>query len=539
MRSEKGIMVLRDAKHLWTQRGGVERWLLLTLIALVVLSGAGYLGWRAAFPPDTAQQTARGDDKIESPCPESAPVAWRAAQTVDGVEIEADPSCLPDDPQLVAAVVRGTNKAVGPLMATRLARDAVVKGRDLDGDGDPDEIEIKLEVSELNGFSPDIPVPSLHYPIAPGITPGLWVFSPKTRGMSTSNFLSNEPHAVLRLPSPVIRVEQGDRIKLTLENSHYFPHTIHLHGVDHPFLLEDGQGNDGVPMISEMPVLPGGKRTYRFAPRQPGTFFYHCHVQPQAHVLMGLSGMLVVEENRPNNWLQTLNIGAGRVRHRSVASREKYDREYDLHYQEMDREMHNLIQKSNDVRRIEREMNREYKIAERTAEYYLVNGRSFPYTLRDSLLIVKPDELIKLRVINSGSESNFLHAHGHKQVVTHYDGVPLAQPIMRDVVEIGAAQRVDLELRTVNDGLHSYGEGIWFMHDHHEPGVTTDGINPGGDITMIVYESFLGDDGMPRTAHDLSMFFDPAFYRGEVSVWADLMPKLYGNDDQKPKHTEQ
>ena len=100
-------------------------------------------------------------------------------------------------------------------------------------------------------------------------------------------------------------------------------------------------------------------------------------------------------------------------------------------------------------------------------------------------------------------------------------------------------ERVDLELRTVNDGLHSYGEGIWFMHDHHEPGVTTDGINPGGDITMIVYESFLGDDGMPRTAHDLSMFFDPAFYRGEVSVWADLMPELYGNDDQKPKHTEQ
>lgn len=520
-------MTSRDGSALRSQRGGVERRLPLALITLVLLAGAGYLGWRLVFPPPAARPAVA--DEIEMPCPAGIAADWRAAQTIDGVEIEADPSCEPDNPAVVAAVVKGTNRAVKALMETRLARDSVIKRKDLDGDGDPDEIEIKLEVSELNGFSPDIPEPSLRYPIAPGIAPGLWVFSPKTRGMSTSNFLSNEPHALLRLPSPVIRVEQGDHVKITLENGHYFPHTIHLHGVDHPFMLPDGRGNDGVPMVSEMPVMPGSSRTYEIRPRQTGTFFYHCHVQPQSHILMGLAGMIVVEENRPDNWLQTLNVGAGRVRHRSVASREIYDREYDLQYQDMDRELHSLIQRSNDVRRTAEAMNRDYKIAERSAEYYLLNGRAFPYTLRDSLVIVAPDEVVKLRVINTGSQSIFLHPHGHKPTVTHVDGVRLSQPIIRDVIEIGPAQRAELELHTVDDGLNSYGPGAWFMHDHHEPGVTTDGISPGGDISLVVYESFLREDGIPRTAGDLSLFFDPAYYRGEIPVWADMDPQLYGD----------
>ncbi len=495
---------------------------------LAVVAGVVYWSLSRPLAPTTSGGSIV-DAEPEVPCPPLANAEWRAAQTIDGVEIEADPSCEPDNPAVVAAVVKGTNRAVKALMDTRLARDTVIKRRNLDGDGDPDEIEIKLEVTELNGFSPNIPDPSLLFPIAPGITPGLWVFTPKVRGMATTNFLSNRPQDLLRLPAPVIRVEQGDHVKITLENTHYFPHTIHLHGVDHPFMLPDGRGNDGVPMVSEMAVMPGGSRTYEIRPRQTGTFFYHCHVQPQSHILMGLAGMIVVEENRPNNWLQTLNIGAGRVRHRSVASRETYDREYDLQYQDMDRELHALIQKSNDIRRTAKAMNRDYKIAERTAEYYLLNGHAFPYTLRDSLVIVAPDEAVKLRVINTGSQSIFLHPHGHKPTVTHYDGVRLSQPIIRDVIEIGPAQRAELELHTVDDGLNSYGPGAWFMHDHHEPGVTTDGISPGGDISLVVYESYLREDGIPRTVGDLTPFFNPAYYRGEIPVWADMDPQLYGD----------
>ena len=242
--------------------------------------------------------------------------------------------------------------------------------------------------------------------------------------------------------------------------------------------------------------------------------------------------MLVVEENRPNNRVQTLNIGAGRVRYRSAASRETHDREYDLHYQEMDQRLHALIQESDQPAVLARRMNREYKIAERTPNYYLVNGRSFPLTLRESLVIVAPNERIKLRVLNSGANTNYLHPHGHKPVVTHLDGVRLKQPITRDVVAIGPAQRVDLDLITTDDGLHSYGQGAWLMHDHHEPAVTTNGINPGGDVSMIVYESHLQDNGLPRTHGSLEMFFNPAYYRGEIPVWQHLLPDLYGEESE-------
>ncbi len=57
----------------------------------------------------------------------------------------------------------------------------------------------------------------------------------------------------MRLPSPAIRIEQGDQVRITLENSHYMPHTLHLHGADHGFVDAGGEGNDGVPLTSENP----------------------------------------------------------------------------------------------------------------------------------------------------------------------------------------------------------------------------------------------------------------------------------------------
>jgi plastocyanin len=440
-------------------------------------------------------------ENVEEACPPDIR-GWRKSQSIAGVDIAASPNCLADNPHAVAAFVKGTNN-VGhmTLMDARLSPDAVVKGRDLDGDGDPDEIHIRLEVFELNGASPDLDVPVTQYSIAPGVTPGLWVFAPKSAGMSTENFESLLAQPGLRLPSPAIRVEQGDKVIVTLENTHYMPHTIHFHGVDHPFMTANGGGNDGVPVASEKPVMPGKQRSYEMQPRQTGTMFYHCHVEVQAHVLMGLNGLFVVEENRPNNWVQTFNIGDGFVRHSSVAVKEKYDREYDLHYLDLDKELGEKIQQSNDPRIVTQLINRDYNISQADFEYYTLNGRSFPYTARDSLIVTAPDELVKLRVVNGGSEGVALHTHGHKVTITHYDGVEHPKPsrITRDVVWIASAQRVDLELSTENDGLHSYGEGVWLLHDHQERGVTTNGFGPGGNVSAIVYERYLQDDGWPMT----------------------------------------
>jgi FtsP/CotA-like multicopper oxidase with cupredoxin domain len=460
--------------------------------------------------------------KVEAVCDNKTP-EWRESQTIEGITIQESLRCNPDNPWDIAAQVKGTNNiSMETLMRSGFAVDAIIKKNDMDGDGDPDLIIIKLEVIELNGHSPDFAGLVPTFDIAPGVQPGMWVFAPKTRGMSTSSFAGIDANPLLRAPSPVIRVEQGDVVWIQLENSHYFPHTIHLHGVDHPFVDSAGEGNDGVPVTSDKFVMPGQSKTYEIRPRATGTFVYHCHVQTHIHLAMGLVGMFVVEENRPNNWVQTFNVGAGQVRYPSKAILEDYDNEYDLHYHAMDKELHSIIQKYNDPRLIAKKMNREYRNGDATEDYFTLNGRSFPYTLRESLIVTEPNKNLKLRMFNSTGETLAMHTHGHKATITHYDGVehnPVAQ-IMRDIYDLAPAQRNDLKISTVDDGLHSYGEGIWIFHDHREKGIATDGMNPGGNISAIVYKKYLNEMGLPKTVGEgIGDVFTQAFYQRKIPVW--------------------
>lgn len=477
---------------------------------------------------------------VEPFCPDSEEYAdWRDAQTVMGVDIAADPACKPDNPQVVAAVTKGTNNVPGmALMETGLHEDAVTKCCDKDGDGDPDVINITLEVGELNGRPTAEGEVHLPHEIAPGIDPGFWVFAPKTRGMAEDDAPATD---LIRMPSPAIRVEEGDEVHVTLENTHYMPHTIHFHGTDHAYMV-NGSGNDGVPQTSEKPVNPGQNHTYQFTPREPGTMFYHCHVQPSTHVLMGLQGMFVVEEERDNNTLQTFNIGNGRVRNPSQAVQEEYGREYDMQYTDVDPKMHNIINISNDPRVVSKMLNRGFDVTERSADYFLLNGKSFPYTMRESQVIVDEGEQVKLRVLNSGEESVSLHPHGHKPTITHYDGIAAdtAARIQRDVFDISAAQRLDLSLNTTDDGVNSYGDGVWFMHDHRERATTTDGIGPGGDVTAITYESFLNEDGFPQlNGVSWEPYFTEEYYEREVPVWNTYTdPAFFGNITTLPPETE-
>ncbi len=461
-------------------------------------------------------------------CNSGAPQQWRKAQTLEGVTIQESRVCNPDNPADIAAFVKGTNNiSMQTLMDTsNLAADAITMTNDMDKDGDPDHIIIKLEILELNGHSPDFQGVVPTFDIAPGIQPSFWVFAPKSRDMSTRSFASVEANPLIRMPSTPIRVEQGDVVWLVVENTHYFPHSIHLHGVDHPFMDHAGEGNDGVGQTSQMDIMPGQSKTYVIRPRQAGTMYYHCHVQPHTHIPMGLAGLFIVEENRPNNWVQTFNVGAGQVRHPSVAVQEKYSQEYDIHYQSIDKELHALPQSANDPRLIAKAMNQDYDITDATDDYFIMNGRAFPYTLRESLVTVNQNEKVKLRVLNGHTETMALHAHGHKATETHYDGVeqnPQAQ-VTRDVYMLAPAQRLDLALNTTDDGLHSFGAGVWMFHDHVEKAFTTNGMGEGGSISLIVYKNYLDENGTPAThGMDLKPYFTKAFWERKVPVWQNYM----------------
>jgi Cu/Ag efflux protein CusF/uncharacterized cupredoxin-like copper-binding protein len=231
--------------------------------------------------------------------------------------------------------------------------------------------------------------------------------------------------------------------------------------------------------------------------------------------------MFVIEPNRPRNNFRHLVPGAGRIPDLARATAERYQREYSLVYMDVDDRLNAIPATGDDPRAIEKAMHREYDATQRRPNVFLLNGRSFPFTLRDTPILVQSGEHVLLRVLNAGARALSVHTHGHHPMLMAVDGTPLppAARITRDVFTVTAAQRVDLDLYAGDDGRRASGPGVWLVHDHSEQATTNNGINPGGDLTTIVYEGFLGSDGLPRVATSLKRFFDPDFYRGKVPVF--------------------
>jgi FtsP/CotA-like multicopper oxidase with cupredoxin domain len=96
-----------------------------------------------------------------------------------------------------------------------------------------------------------------------------------------------------RVPGPVLRVRLGESIAVKLHNRLPQPTTIHWHGVRVPNAM------DGVPGVTQDPIPPGGVFTYRFTPKDPGTFWFHPHVRGAEQVERGLYGVLIVDDGKP------------------------------------------------------------------------------------------------------------------------------------------------------------------------------------------------------------------------------------------------
>ncbi len=94
------------------------------------------------------------------------------------------------------------------------------------------------------------------------------------------------------VPGPMIRVRQGDTVKITLRNALDSPvsHSIDSHGV-----LGPGGGGK----VTQTP--PGATSIFQFKAMNPGVFIYHC-ATPMIpyHLSHGLYGLMVVEP--PAGW---------------------------------------------------------------------------------------------------------------------------------------------------------------------------------------------------------------------------------------------
>lgn len=95
------------------------------------------------------------------------------------------------------------------------------------------------------------------------------------------------------VPGPEIRVRQGERLRIEVENALTEETTVHWHGIRLPNAM------DGVPYLTQEPIRPGGKFVYEFDALDAGTFWYHPHQRSFEQIGRGLYGALIVEEADP------------------------------------------------------------------------------------------------------------------------------------------------------------------------------------------------------------------------------------------------
>ncbi|RLM58508.1 laccase-15-like [Panicum miliaceum] len=78
-----------------------------------------------------------------------------------------------------------------------------------------------------------------------------------------------------QLPGPVINVTEGDSVVVHVVNKSPYNMTIHWHGVKQRLNC----WADGVPLITQYPILPNQNFTYRFdVSGQEGTLWWHAHI---------------------------------------------------------------------------------------------------------------------------------------------------------------------------------------------------------------------------------------------------------------------
>ena len=95
------------------------------------------------------------------------------------------------------------------------------------------------------------------------------------------------------VPGPLVRLKEGEAVRLNVTNTLDEDSSIHWHGLLLPFQF------DGVPGVSFPGIRPGETFTYDLPPiRQTGTYWWHSHsgLQEQA----GHYGPIVIEPAGPD-----------------------------------------------------------------------------------------------------------------------------------------------------------------------------------------------------------------------------------------------
>lgn len=255
------------------------------------------------------------------------------------------------------------------------------------------------------------------------------------------------------VPGPLIRLKEGQRVRLRVENTLNEESSIHWHGLLVPFEM------DGVPGVSFPGIMPRSTFPYEFDLTQAGTYWYHSHSAYQEED--GVYGPIVIDP-----------AGADPV---------AYDREHVLvlsdhsrmsgatifrklkqmggAYFNMQRTTLSGLLAGKDMSAAER---REWaRMRMDPTDIADVTGSTYTFTINgfgpfDNWTgLFTPGERVRLRIINAAAQSTFnIRIPDLPMTVVQADGLNV-RPVTIDELQIGVAETYDV-IVTPGDRAYSF-----------------------------------------------------------------------------------
>ena len=324
-------------------------------------------------------------------------------------------------------------------------------------------------LAELREF--EMTIEEVELEVAPGFKAKVWAYNGQ-------------------VPGPLLRVNEGDEVEVTVHNFTTLNHTIHWHGV----YQTNTWKHDGVPDVTQKGIEPGESFTYRFVADRIGSLWYHCHVNVAEHIgLRGMWGPLIIDPKEPTELEKKVTKDA-------------------------------VLMFSGWNSAVAQEYGKGGQPGE-VLNYFSINGKSHPM---NQPLRVKEGDVLRMRLYAATIPVSF-HLHGHDALVTHKDGLPLDKPLPIDVLAMAPGERYDVI-------VHMNNPGLWMTHDHIEHHTTNNGKDHGGSMLVIEYEGIEAEDWYMWK----NVVYAPDFYMSETLRKPHCIhdtPSIKGFDPASPPAT--
>ena len=255
------------------------------------------------------------------------------------------------------------------------------------------------------------------------------------------------------VPGPLVRLKQGEKVRLRVTNSLDSDSSIHWHGVLVPFAM------DGVPGVSFPGIKPGQTFDYEFPVIQSGTYWYHSHSGYQEQD--GLYGPIVIDPAGADPVAYDREHVIVLADHSLMGGAAIYRKLKQMGggYFNMQRLTLSGVLTGRDLP--EEERLGWAKMRMDPADIADVTGSTYTFTINghgpfDNWTgLFTPGERVRLRIINAAAQTNFnLRIPDLHMTIVQADGQNV-KPVTVDEFQIGVAETFDVII-TPEDRAYSF-----------------------------------------------------------------------------------